>query len=112
MSKILEKDIQKQILEYLTYKRIFHFRNNTGGAVYNTKGKQSFVRFGTPGSPDIICVIRGRFVGIEVKGPAGIQSPTQKQFQVNLEEVGGVYILAHSLDDVETKLYELYGVNN
>jgi hypothetical protein len=33
------------------------------------------------GSPDIICVIRGIYVGIEVKGSAAKQSGHQKDFQ-------------------------------
>jgi hypothetical protein len=53
-----------------------------------------------PGSPDIICVIKGQYVGIEVKRPGGKQNPNQLQFQKDLENSGGKYILAYSLDDV------------
>jgi hypothetical protein len=62
--------------------------------------QKHFYRFGALGSPDIICVIDGQYVGIEVKGPKGKQSAHQKEFQKKLEAAGGKYILAYSLEDV------------
>ena len=64
------------------------------------KGKARFVQFGVPGMPDLVAVVNGRFVGIEVKRPKCKQSPAQKSFQVRLEEAGGLYILATSVEDV------------
>lgn len=69
-----ESDVQRQILDYLKLKGIFH--------------------------PDIICVINGQYVGIEVKAAKGKQSEHQKDFQQTLEAAGGKYILAYSLEDV------------
>jgi VRR-NUC domain len=97
---VKESDIQRQILDYLRLKRIFHFRNNSGAFAGEYKGKQRFFRFGAAGSPDIICVIAGQFVGIEVKAPKGRMSDHQKEFQEKLEAAGGKYILAYSLEDV------------
>lgn len=92
-----ESELQKQILYYLALKRIFHYRNNSGGF---KDAAGHFYRFGALGSPDIICVIDGQYVGVEVKAPKGTQSDHQKEFQRKLEEAGGTYILAYSLDDV------------
>jgi hypothetical protein len=92
-----ESDTQKQILSYLALKRIFHYRNNSGAFVDSQK---YFYRFGALGSPDIICVIAGQYLGIEVKAPKGKQSEHQKAFQRALEAAGRKYILAYSLDDV------------
>jgi hypothetical protein len=39
------------------------------------------------------------YSSIEVKGPKGKQSEYQKKFQRRLEDAGGKYILAHSLED-------------
>jgi hypothetical protein len=100
---VKESDIQKQILDWLTLKRIFHYRNNSGAFVDSQK---HFYRFGALGSPDIICVIKGQYVGIEVKAPKGKQSEHQKAFQGTLEAAGGRYVLAYSIDDV---LRELLG---
>jgi hypothetical protein len=94
-TKMMESDIQKQILDYLALKRIFHYRNNSGGFVDSQK---HFYRFGALGSPDI--VINGQYVGIEVKAVKGKQSDHQKEFQRNLERAGGKYVLAFSLENV------------
>ena len=91
-----EHDIQSTILDWLVHKRIFHYRQNTGAA----KVKGGFIKFGTKGAPDIVCVIRGQYVGLEIKRREGVQSQVQFNFQVNLEAAGGRYILAYSLDDV------------
>jgi predicted LPLAT superfamily acyltransferase len=92
-----ESDTQRQILHYLALKRIFHYRNNSGAFV---DSQRHFYRFGAVGSPDMVYVVNGQYVGIEVKAPKGKQSEHQKEFQKQLEVAGGRYILAHSLDDV------------
>lgn len=92
-----EADTQRAILDYLALKRIFHYRNNSG-AFADKAGH--FYRFGAVGSPDIVCVVDGQYIGIEVKAPKGKQSDNQREFQRRLEAVGGRYILARSLDDV------------
>lgn len=102
---IREADLQKTILDYLTAKRIFHWRNNSGA----TKVGNRFVRYGLPGSPDVICVVKGQFIGIEVKGQDkrgvwGKQNENQVKFQQDLEKAGGKYILAKSLNDVIEKI--------
>jgi hypothetical protein len=98
---VKESEIQKQILDYLALKRIFHYRNNSGAFVDSQK---HFYRFGALGSPDIICVIKGQYVGIEVKAAKGKQSEHQKTFQQALEAAGGKYVLAYSLEDVTNLL--------
>ena len=92
-----ESDLQRQILDYFALKGIFHYRNNSGAF---KDSHNHFYRFGAVGSPDIICVIAGQYVGIEVKRPGGRQSEHQKEFQKKLEEAGGKYVLAYSLEDV------------
>ena len=103
-TSVREADIQHSILDYLSYMRIFHYRNNSGAMIGEYKGKKSFDRFGAKGSPDIICVIDGRYIGIEVKSEIGRQSENQQIFQDRLEKAGGLYILARSLDDVINEL--------
>jgi hypothetical protein len=92
-----ESDLQRQILDYLVLKRIFHYRNNSSSFVDSQK---HFYRFGAVGSPNIVCVIKGQYLGIEVKAPKGKQSEHQKAFQQALEAAGGRYVLAYSLDYV------------
>ena len=75
------------------------WRNNTG-ALLDRNGK--LVKFGLQGSADIIGMMKpsGRFLAIEVKTPNGIQTASQKRFQRMVEEMGGLYILARSPEDV------------
>src|ERR1039457_5105609 len=68
-----EADIQRQILDYLTLKGIFHYRQNSGAF----RRDDHFYRMGVAGAPDIICVVGGRYIGIEVKAPGGRNSPSQ-----------------------------------
>ena len=94
--ELTEHSIQAQIMEHLALKRIFFYRNNSGAI----KKGSHFIRFGWPGSPDIVCVIKGQYVGIEVKRVNGLQSRQQFVFQKSLEKAGGRYLLVRSLDDV------------
>ena len=96
-----EKEIQKVISEYLTLKRIFFYRNNSGA--FRSEGG-GFYRFGATGSPDIVAVIRGKYIGIEVKTERGILSPGQKQFKENLEKAGGIYLVVRSLNELLDQL--------
>jgi hypothetical protein len=93
-----EKLIQDAIMEYLSAKRVFFWRNNTGVARMGTQ--QRFIRFGAVGSPDIFAIHGGRFYGIEVKSPTGRLSEAQKSFGAKIKANGGVYVVARSVDDV------------
>jgi len=97
---VLEKDIQRSILDYLAYKRVFHWRNNTGAFAGESKGVRRFVRFGSVGSPDIFAMRDGTIYGIEVKRSSGKQSEAQRLFQFDFENAGGVYRIARSIDDI------------
>lgn len=96
-----ESFTQRQILNYLAYRPGKFWRQNTGAAVTVYKGKRSFTRFGLPGSADISGLRDGRRIEIEVKAPKGRQTIYQEQFQKMIEENGGLYVLARSLEDVQ-----------
>lgn len=100
-----ETDIQYTICAYLSYKHYFFWRQNSSGSFYT--GKDGSRRFRKPpvyaknGVPDIILIKKGKFIGLEVKGPRGRQSKAQKEFQEGLEEAGGKYHIVRSLEDVQ-----------
>ena len=83
-----ERDIRKQIQDYLRWTGWFVY--------YNLAGLGSY-----PGLSDLVAVKDGRVVHIEIKAPKGKQSEWQKRFQDRLEAAGGEYILARSVADVE-----------
>lgn len=98
-----EQDIQNLILIYVTaLPRSFFWRANTGVSMHDER----FTRYGIPGQADILGALDGRFVAIEVKTRTGPQSASQKQWQVNFERGGGLYILARSVEDVKNVLKE------
>lgn len=57
--------------------------------------------YAKPGDPDIISCYKGKFIAIEAKTPTGRQSDWQKLRQREIEDAGGIYILARSVDDVK-----------
>lgn len=98
-----EQDIQNLIMIYVTaLPRSFFWRANTGASMQDGR----FTRYGIPGQADILGALYGRFVAIEVKTKTGRQSVSQKQWQVNFERGGGLYILARSVEDVKNVLKE------
>ena len=77
------------------------WRNNTGAL---KDGNGRVVKFGCPGSPDLLGVIRpGFFLGIEVKDRTR-QSEQQKNFQAMVGSMGGIYLLVHSVEEAEREL--------
>jgi penicillin-binding protein-related factor A (putative recombinase) len=94
-----EKATQHACLQFLEASNIFHYRNNSGAMVSEYNGKKRFMRFGASGSPDIIAVINGRYIGFEIKDTKGKQSESQIAFQKNLEKAGGAYHIIKSIDD-------------
>jgi hypothetical protein len=94
---VKETEIQAAILDYLRLKGHFFFRCNSGA--FKTQ-HGSFVRFGTPGAPDLIGCVDGKFVGLEVKTATGKLSETQKALAASLRAAGGAYHVVRSIDDV------------
>ena len=76
---------------------VFVWKNNTGMA----KMGRRFVRFGLPGSGDLIGLTTdGTFISIEVKIPPDTQNEDQVAFEQMVCRLGGYYIIAHSVMDV------------
>lgn len=52
------------------------------------------VQVNTKGMADIIGIVAGRPIAIEVKAEAGTQSKEQRQWQATWEAAGGLYVVA------------------
>lgn len=108
-SSLLEKDIQKVILEWLGYQsRCFVWRQNSGarGENYTRKsdGQQSrhfFKTASVDGISDIMGVWDGHPLAIEVKRPGEKPTDNQMMFLTSFASAGGVSIVAHSLEEVQ-----------
>jgi hypothetical protein len=94
-----EMTVQKQIVECLVSQL---------GAVVAVTDAGALARLGLnmscgipTGWPDIVACLPslGQFLGVECKAAKGRQSPAQKRMQERIEHAGGLYILAHSLEE-------------
>lgn len=99
-----EREIQKEILNFLKNNSVLHWRQNSG--MVPIGGGNRFIRLGAKGLPDI-CVImppHGKFVGLEVKTRVGKVNPNQKDFAMRLTNLGGYYFVVRSLEDAVNAL--------
>ena len=97
-----EAATQAEILVIVTALPTAMFWRQNVGTARDAGGR--VVRFGLPGTPDILGTYQGRAIGIEVKSATGRQRPEQKLWQAQFERAGGLYILARSVDDVRQAL--------
>lgn len=102
-----EAALMREVKKYLEWRKhmILYWRNNVGGGFFRNRNskKERWVEFGGgKGMPDIMAIKRpdGHFIGIELKGPGGVQSPEQRAVQERIESYGGTYILARTLSDI------------
>jgi hypothetical protein len=102
-----ESTLIRHLLMLLNYLGYF-WRNNTGAHEIKSSGSRRYIRYGHPGSGDILGVVKGRAVAIEGKSKRGVQSDAQKEFQRNFEKHGGIYILARQQDDALIPVRRIY----
>jgi hypothetical protein len=105
-----EATLVRACLELLALRRIFGWRNNSGGFVVGEGKDRRLVRAGLKGSPDIIAVLppTGRFVGIECKVGRNRPTPEQAAFLETVRAAGGLALvvwdvreLAEALDGLQ-----------
>lgn len=101
---MLESEIQRAILSWLSSEGFVHWRCSLGGVRHSGIGRK---KNPMKGFPDIAGIGRnglGRMFVIEVKTKTGRLSPEQEKWRAVLEAKGVIYILARSLDDVQSVL--------
>lgn len=88
---MLESKVQKDILAYLIKNRIYHFRFQA----------QSNLN----GLPDILCLYKGFFIGLELKREKG-GKPTSLQLRKikAINDNGGIGLIVRSVYEVEMLL--------
>ena len=95
-----ETEIQKDILDLLDTKGLFHWRSEP----VSRHGHRA--RPGTVGMPDIFCLVGGHLYGLEVKTPDGKPSKEQLEWGRNIEKAGGSFFIVRSIEDVLAALTE------
>ncbi|RLK63174.1 VRR-NUC domain-containing protein [Atopobacter sp. AH10] len=90
-----EKQVENKIKNYLASIGAY-FEKIHGGSVYQASG-----------IPDILACYKGRFIAIEVKRPnGGVTSALQKLKLKQIEEAGGIAIVARSVEEIQSALGE------
>ena len=99
--KMYEKDIQRQILEFLRIIGAVAGKTKTTGT-FDPK-RQCFRKdpYIFSGFPDLAFFYKNVFGFIEVKSEKGKQSDEQKRFEQLCKDSGIIYILARSVEDVK-----------
>jgi hypothetical protein len=125
MTTITEKDVENLILTFLRIKGIFCWKNQSTGVFDPTKRtfRKSHNRHHINGVSDIIGIVDGRMLAIEVKKPYiskktnRVMERTQEQLEKlasddqilfinNIKALGAVSFYADSVDIVKEKLKE------
>jgi hypothetical protein len=114
-----EKEIQMMCIQYIQYRGVMCWRNNTGSFVRNyynqkeQKWKQTFFRAGQKGHADIFGVLPdGKFLAIEVKTLTGKLSKEQVEFLADVKKNNGVAVVVRSLEDIVVALAPYFHDNN
>lgn len=85
---MLEDKVQDHIKSYLTKKRIYHWRFQA----------QSNLN----GIPDILCLYKGFFIGLELKREKGGRATDLQLRKIkNINDNGGIGVLVRSVEDVD-----------
>lgn len=64
------------------------------------------IRFGLPGSSDVIGLMPGgRMICVEIKTGKAVQKKEQKNFEEMIRSLGGIYIVVREENDVNLSRY-------
>ncbi len=104
-----EQSLVKPCLQLLALRGVMAFRNNVGAVSATYKGKSRFVRFGTPGSSDILGIVahgphRGRFLALELKVGKNPLTELQAKFLATIRDAGGIGLVARSVTELDSLL--------
>ena len=105
---ITEKQIETSILQYLTTRGIFCYKQNTVGIFDQARNcyRKPNSKYIISGIADIIGIYRSAFLAIEVKTPKRKNNLTiaQKNFIETVNHNGGIAFVATSINDVVEQL--------
>lgn len=104
--KILEKDIQREICEWLTTNHYFFWRNNNipvfGRGNHGRMAYRAQSKYTPKGLPDILIIKEGELIGIEVKREQKLElSEHQENIKAKFIENGAYYFKVASVEDLK-----------
>jgi hypothetical protein len=94
-----ETILSKSICQYLDLLHVYYFHVPSEGKRSRWEQMQFKANGGKPGVADLVLILPGRVVFVELKTATGRQSAAQKEFQTAVELNGHEYHIWRSLDD-------------
>lgn len=112
----LTNDTTRRILNFLLYRGVYAWRNNTVGVPLRREGKiVGFRSAGKKGVSDILGVYpylgRGLFLSIEIKTGKDRLSPEQEGFIATVNKLGGIGLVVKDYDDFIKQWDNLWKTN-
>lgn len=108
---LLEAALQRLVIARLNLlPGVDVWRSNAGGAKDGATGR--VLKFGVPGQADVTGLMRphGRRLEVELKSKRGYQTPEQRAWQIRIEKLGGLYVLARTLSEALVPVCEALGL--
>lgn len=93
-----ERDFQRSACQYLSL--ALRPYGAWVGAIPGGDGKMTLAPGYVRGSPDLLCILRGRAVLIELKTKKGVVKKHQEAVHADLENAGADVFVARSMDDL------------
>jgi hypothetical protein len=92
-----ESAVVNAAIQYLWARGCYVWRNNSGA--YKPEGSRRYIRFGTPGSADILGVAPGgHILAVECKTDRGKVSDAQQRFLDAITAHGGIALVVRTSD--------------
>ena len=99
MKKTPEMILSKSVCEALRVFGFYFFHPANEGKRTFWERQQFAMNGGRAGIADLIIILRGEVIFVELKASAGRQTPAQKEFQTAVESRGHRYLLWRTVDD-------------
>lgn len=108
-----EKEIENSILEFLKIIGVYCWKNQSVGIYDQAKKiyRKPNSRHHLNGVSDILGIIQGRFLAIEVKSATGSLTGEQRIFLARVNENGGIAFVARSVEQAAESLLKHFPNN-
>jgi len=95
MAMTPEAKVKAKVVKLLKEAGVYYFYASTHG-------------FGRSGVPDLVCCLKGRFIGIECKAGKNKPTPLQEKEMAAIRDAGGTTLVVNeeNIDDVKELLNE------
>lgn len=105
--KVSEHALQQLFMNYLTAKGYYVMRLNSGKFAVGEGASRRFIRGQDAGTPDLLCIKKGKALFVEVKVGSNKLTIMQEQKIKELAEYGCKTIVAYSIEDLQEGIYAL-----